>query len=146
MTKEKLLKRVDLFSGLRKKDLTSLAKSCVERSYKAGQTLVKQGDSGVGLYMIVSGKVKILKETINGETLEIAVQGPGDFFGEMTVLDNAPRSASIIAIENTECLLLTSWDFRARLEVHPEIALDILPIVVKRFRETNEKLVSLSRH
>ena len=146
MTKEKLLKRVDLFSGLRKKDLTSLAKSCVERSYKAGQTLVKQGDSGVGLYMIVSGKVKILKETINGETLEIAVQGPGDFFGEMTVLDNAPRSASVIAIENTECLLLTSWDFRARLEVHPEIALDILPIVVKRFRETNEKLVSLSRH
>ena len=146
MTKEKLLKRVDLFSGLRKKDLTSLAKSCVERSYKAGQSLVKQGDSGVGLYMIVSGKVKILKETINGETLEIAVQGPGDFFGEMTVLDNAPRSASVIAIENTECLLLTSWDFRARLEVHPEIALDILPIVVKRFRETNEKLVSLSRH
>ena len=108
--------------------------------------MVKQGDSGVGLYMIVSGKVKILKETINGETLEIAVQGPGDFFGEMTVLDNAPRSASVIAIENTECLLLTSWDFRARLEVHPEIALDILPIVVKRFRETNEKLVSLSRH
>jgi CRP-like cAMP-binding protein len=146
MTKEELLKKVDLFSGLKKKGLTSLAKSCVERNYKSGQTLVKQGDSGVGLYMVVSGKVKIVKETINGEALEIAVQGPGDFFGEMTVLDNAPRSASVIAVEDTDCLLLTSWDFRARLEVHPEIALDILPIVVKRFRETNEKLVSISRH
>jgi CRP-like cAMP-binding protein len=145
MTKEELLKGVDLFSGLKKKDLTSLAKSCVERTYQAGQTLVRQGESGVGLYMIVSGKVKIVKQTMSGEALEIAVQGPGDFFGEMTVLDNAPRSASVVAVEDTKCLLLTSWDFRARLEIHPEIALDILPILVKRFRETNEKLISLSR-
>lgn len=146
MDKAELLKNVDLFSGLKKKEIKSLAEFCVNRSYGAGQTLVKQGDSGIGLYIILSGKVKIVKETAGGETLEIAVQGPGEFFGEMTVLDNAPRSANVIAIEDTECLILTAWDFKAKLEMRPEIALQILPVVVRRFRETNDRLLALSRY
>ncbi len=115
------------------------------RSFKKGHTLVKQGDSGLGLYIIVSGKVKIVKETADGEEMEEAVHGPGDFFGEMSVLDDEPRSASVIALEDTECLLLTAWDFKARVKMRSEIAMDLLPMVVKRFRETNEKLLALSR-
>ena len=145
MERTELLAKVDLFSGLNKKALTSLAEYCVERLFKKGKTLIKQGDSGVGLYIIVSGKVKIVLETADGDELEMAVHGPGDFFGEMTVLDNAPRSASVIAMEDTKCLLLTAWDFKARIAVQPEIALKILPVVVKRFRETSEKLLTLLR-
>ena len=145
MDKVELLSKVDLFSGLKKKAIQSLAEFCVERSFKKDEILVKQGDSGIGLYIIASGKVKIVKETADGSELEIAVQGPGDFFGEMTVLDNAPRSASVIAIEDTDCLLLTSWVFKSRMEVQPEIALMVLPVVVKRFRETNERLLALSQ-
>ncbi len=66
MDREELLKKVDLFSGLKKKDLKSLAESCVERFFKKGETLVKQGEHGVGLFMIVSGKVKVVKETAFG--------------------------------------------------------------------------------
>ena len=109
MDKEELLRNVDLFSGLKKKAIQSLAEFCVERSFKKDEILVKQGDSGIGLYIIASGTVKIVKETADGGELEVAVHGSGEFFGEMTVLDNAPRSASVIAIEDTDCLLLTSW-------------------------------------
>ena len=145
MDKEELLKKVDLFSGLKKKDLKSLATSCVKRSFKRGDTLVTQGERGRGLYIIVAGKVKIIKETASGDELEIAILGPEDFFGEMSVLDNAPRTASVIAVEETECLVLTSWDFTAKLKLRPEIALQILPVLVKRFRETNNRLLAVSR-
>ncbi len=145
MDKEELLKKVGLFSGLKKRGLKSLAEFCVERPFREGETLVKQGDSGIGVYILVSGKVKVVNETADGDEMEVAVHGPGDFFGEMTVLDNAPRSASVIAVEDTECLLLTTWVFKARMEVQPQIALEILPMIVKRFRETNEKLLALSR-
>ena len=145
MDKEELLKNVDLFSGLKKKAIQSLGEFCVERSFKKDEILFKQGDSGIGLYIIASGKVKVVKEMSDGSELEVAVHGPGAFFGEMTVLDNAPRSASVIAIEDTDCLLLTSWVFKSRMEVQPEIALMVLPVVVKRFRETNERLLEVSK-
>lgn len=145
MDKEELLKNVELFSVLKKKDLKSLVPSCVNRHFKGGETLVEQGESGRGLYIIVAGKVRIIKETVGGEKLEVAVLGPGDFFGEMSVLDDAPRSASVMAVEDTECLVLAAWDFKAKMEMNPEIALQVLPVVVKRFRETNDKLLAFSR-
>ena len=144
MDKVKLLKKVDIFTGLEKKTLKGLSEFCVERFYKEGETLIHQGDSGIGLYFIVSGRVKIVKKTVDGDEIELAVLGPGDFFGEMAVLDNAPRSASVISVEDTECLLLTAWVFKARMKVWPEIALKVLPVVVKRFREINEKFFALS--
>ena len=85
MEKENLLRNVSLFGGLKKKEIKSLALACVERSFQEGETLVKQGDSGIGLYIICSGKVKIVKETASGKKLDIAEHGPGEFFGEMTV-------------------------------------------------------------
>ncbi len=145
MDKEELLKNVDLFSGLKKKDLRSLVPSCVNRFFKGGETLVEQGESGRGLYIILTGKVKIIKQTVSGEELEVALLGPGDFFGEMSVLDDAPRSASVIAVDDTECLVLAAWDFNAKMKMNPEMALQVLPVVVKRFRETNDKLLALSR-
>jgi CRP-like cAMP-binding protein len=144
MEREELLKQVGIFSGLDKRSLRSLANICYERSYKKGEPLVVQGDSGIGLYIIVSGKVKVVKHTDKGEELALAVHEPGEFFGEMTVLDQAPRSASVIAVEETTCLLLASWQFKAKMEVNPEIALKILPVIVQRFRETNERLLAES--
>jgi CRP-like cAMP-binding protein len=140
-----LLKNVGFLAGLKKKDLKGLVEFCLKRSYKKGETLVNQGDPGLGLYIIIAGKVEIIKKTASGSELKVAIHGPGDFFGEMAVLDDAPRSASVIALEDTECLFLTAEDFKARLKSHPEIALEILPIVVNRFRETNKMLLSLSR-
>ena len=145
MDKVDFLRGVNLFSMLEDTYLKQIAEYCAPRSYKKGETIIKQGAPGVGLFIISSGKVKIVKELMRGEKLEIATHGPGDFFGEIAVLDNATRSASVIAVEETECLVITAWDFKARMKAHPEIALELLPIVVQRFRETSEMLFYLSR-
>ena len=138
------LKKVSLFSKLNEKSLKLLAKSCKERTFKAGEYLVKQDDDGIGLFVIVTGKVKITKTTGDGSQIDIATHGPGDFIGELSVLDGAKRTASVIATEDTTCALLTSWDFNSTMDTNPEIAVGILPVVVKRFRETNDRLTSLT--
>ena len=145
MDKKELLSKVGLFSGLNEEDLGRLAEFCVDLTFKKDEALIQQGDRGVGLYVISSGEVKIVKKTAGGDELDVARHGTGDFFGEMAVLDDAPRSASVVAVVDTECLFLSAWDFKARMKLHPEIAMEILPVVVKRFRETNEKLLALSR-
>ncbi|MCP4750444.1 MAG: cyclic nucleotide-binding domain-containing protein [Proteobacteria bacterium] len=76
--------------------------------------------------------------------LDIALSGPGEFIGEMSVLDSAPRSASVVAVKDTECLVLKSTDFLPLLREHPEISSNLLPVVVKRFRETNQQLLHLN--
>ena len=145
MNETELLQRVSLFSGLKEKYLRSLLESCIKRRFLRGEALVRQGEPGRGLYVLLSGRVKVVKEIADGEELQVAALGPGDFFGEMAVLDGAPRSASVIASEDTEVLVLTLWEFKAKMKTHPEIALSILPVVVKRFRETNEQLLTLAR-
>ncbi|MFW5683813.1 MAG: Crp/Fnr family transcriptional regulator [Spirochaetota bacterium] len=134
------LKSVSLFSSLSSRFLNGIAKSCVEREFPADETIVRQGNPGVGLFVIVSGKVKIVKTNEQGRRLELATHGPGEVIGEMAVLDGANRTADVITLEPTTCLVLSSWDFRSFMEAHPEVALEILPVVVKRFRETNEAL------
>ena len=142
MEVDKILKSVDLFTGLTRTNLSRIAKACKPRSYSADDVIVKQDTEGLGLFIITSGKVKIRKTQENGTVMDIATHGSGEFFGEMAVLDGAKRTADVIAVEATECLVLVSWDFNAIMKSHPEIALDVLPVVVRRFRETNEKLLN----
>ncbi len=144
MENDEILKQVPLFSGLNPRNLRSLAKSCTTRRYKAGDTIVKQDEPGVGLFIIVSGKVKIVKGDEQGNRMEIAQHTPGDVIGEFAVIDGALRTADVIAVEDTACLVLAAWSFNSFMESHPEVALQILPVVVKRFRETNKKLMELT--
>lgn len=134
------LKAVSLFASLSQRFLTGIAKACTERTFEADSVIVKQGNPGIGLFVIVDGKVKIVKTSESGERLELATHGPGEVIGEMSVLDGANRSADVVAIESTRCLVLSAWDFKSFMESHPEVALEILPVVVRRFRETNAAL------
>jgi CRP-like cAMP-binding protein len=144
MNKEVALAKVSLFANLNQKYLRGIAQICTERSFDTGEMLMKQGDDGVGLYIILSGKVKIEKTDINGRQVELAANGPGDIMGELAVLDGARRSATVTAVEPTNCLVLASWEFNSFMKAHPEVAIDILPIIVKRFRETNDALIGVS--
>lgn len=137
------LKQVPLFSRLSPGHLRAIAKSCTERSFAGGDIILRQGNPGVGLFIIVSGSVKVQKEQRDGSVYAIAEHRSGDVLGEMSVLDGAARSASVIALEDTRTLVLPSWAFNAFLQTHPEVALEILPVVVQRFRETNEALIHL---
>jgi CRP-like cAMP-binding protein len=126
------LKRVQLFEDLDSKTLDSIANAAVEQSYAAGQDIVRQGDTGVGAFIIRSGRVAILQEH-GGEEHEISQMKTGDFFGDMALLDEFPRSATVRAIEPT-CLGITRWHFRGILESHPQLAVKMLPVLTRRIR------------
>lgn len=134
------MKAVSLFSSLSNRFLNGIAKACTERTFAPDDKIVTQGNAGVGLFIIVAGKVKVVKTNDRGERLELATHGAGEVVGEMSVLDGALRTADVITVEETTCLVLSAWDFRSFMESHPEVALEILPVVVQRFRETNAAL------
>jgi CRP/FNR family transcriptional regulator len=127
---EDQLKNVWIFSQLEKSDLDRMAKVVVPRTYSAGDNIVEEGGQAVAFYVIIKGKVEIKKR---GESL--ATLGAGDSFGEMSLLDGLPRATTVAAQEDTECLVMTRWDFNAELQTNPTIALAMLPILSKRIRK-----------
>lgn len=137
------LKKVGVFAGLSEKHLKGIAQLATERSFSPGQVIMTQGEPGIGLFIIMSGKVSVEKKDASGKVVERAENGPGDVVGEFSVLDGAPRSASVSSITDTKCLALASWEFKSFMQGNPEIAVDILPIILKKFRETNEALIAL---
>jgi CRP/FNR family cyclic AMP-dependent transcriptional regulator len=133
---EDTLARVDLFAGLDKKDLQVLTNACQERTYKAGSTLIKQGDTGVGLYVIISGTVRITQANNPDKAeVDLGTAGPGSVLGEMALLDDLPRSATITAVTDVTALLLPVWEFRTTLRNHPDIALRLLSVLSHRLRK-----------
>lgn len=129
MPYEKELRAIPLFARLEEDDLTRLGKSAVQRKFKKGDTIVKEGEQAVAFYVIVSGSIDVLK---TGE--KVGGKKAGDSFGEMSLLDGLPRSTTVIAAEDTECLVMTRWDFTAELKSNPSIALSMLPELSKIIR------------
>ncbi len=133
---EDTLSHVDLFAGLEKKDLQLLANTCQERKYSAGSTLIKQGDTGVGLYIITGGTVHITKAVDPDKAeLDLGTAGVGNVLGEMSLLDDLPRSATVTAVTDVTALLLPVWEFRATLRNQPDIALRLLSTLSRRLRK-----------
>ena len=137
------LRSVPLFRGFHDKQLKSLARWAATRSYQAGQTIVSEGQTGLGLYVIQAGRVKVTKHGAQGER-EIRQMGPGESFGEISLLDDRPRSATITAVEPTTCVLLDKSQFIAEIRTYPDMALEILPVVVGWLREADTRIAELS--
>ena len=135
MAHEEELAKVWIFSKLDQPDLERIGKVVVSRSYKKGQQIVGEGEQAVAFYVIISGKVEVKK---GGEVLNTI--GAGGSFGHMALLDGFPRSATLVAVEDTECLVMTRWDFAAELRTNPNIALSMLPVMSKHIRELEERL------
>lgn len=127
--KTKLLRRVALFDGVAARTLGRIADLAHEFACPAGHYIVRQGQVSTGFYLIVRGGVRVVR---GGRTL--ARLGPGQFFGELSLLDRAPRVAHVIAEEPTTCLALASWDFIKLLEGSPKVTLAILREVARRLR------------
>jgi CRP/FNR family transcriptional regulator, cyclic AMP receptor protein len=127
------LRKVTLFQDLDDHILKEIAQAAVEQRWEAGHEILRQGDTGVGLFIIRSGKVEIIQEH-GGTPEKMAELGSGSVFGEMSLLDEFPRSATVRAVEPTTCLGITRWHFKGILESHPEIALKLLPVLTKRIR------------
>ncbi len=130
-----MLERTPIFSQLTKRDLNALAQTARQRKYATGEVIVKEGGDAVGCFIVASGEVEVVKGLDSPDQKEVlATLGPGDFFGEMAIIDDSPRSATVRAINDTECIAITRWDFMAEVRTRPDIAIQMLPILVKRIR------------
>jgi CRP/FNR family cyclic AMP-dependent transcriptional regulator len=136
---EDTLSQVPLFKDLSPRELQILSGTCREREYAANTTLLRQGETGVGLFIITSGAVSISQHQESGTEHEIAKIGPGDVLGEMSLLDDLPRSATATATEPTRALVLPVWDFRAALREAPEIGIKLLAILSQRLRRVEQR-------
>ena len=128
-----MLQKTPLWSALSKQDLKLVAKLSHERSFQIGQAIVTKGEAGVGFYLILEGAVEVRS---GGKSL--SKLGPGQFFGEMSIIDNQPRSADVIAIENSRVLILSAWSFKTLISDNPKIALKMMQEFVRRLRESDK--------
>jgi CRP/FNR family cyclic AMP-dependent transcriptional regulator len=128
------LSQVPLFRNLNKGQLQGLAKSMVRRRYAAGEVLVRQGNGGIALFIVVSGKAEAVHTRVNGTQVVVNTFGPTDFFGELAMLRNEPRTASVVALEDTECLVLVQWEFMGKLARNAKMATVILQEQSRRFQ------------
>lgn len=130
----KFLVKVPLFAGLTDRQKKQLSKRFVSRSYKSGEAIVTQGKGGAGMFTIVSGEAEAVVESVDGEKTVVNVFGPTDFFGEIALLDDGPRTASVIATEDTNCMILSRMDFIATMKNDADMGVVIAEELAKRFR------------
>jgi CRP-like cAMP-binding protein len=133
--KRSWLERVPLFRGCEPATLDRIAEVTGTLEFPAGQTIVQQGQVGNGLYIVVTGAVRIV-----ASDADLARLGPGEFFGELSVIDQQPRIASAMAEEATVCLALASWDLVALLERDSELAMNLLRELAGRLRRADAQL------
>jgi hypothetical protein len=136
-----LIKKIDFFSGLDDKILNKISDACIARQFTKGETIVRQGEMGLGLYIISRGRVKVDREQ-GGARTQVAELGPEQFFGDMALLDNKPRSATVTGLEDAECLLLTRDSFVRLMNKYPEIPIRMAKVLAERLREANAKIVA----
>lgn len=128
-----LLAETSLFAGVDDAGLARIAGRISEVEVRADRVIARQGEIGTGFFVIVSGGVRVVRD---GATL--AELGPGDFFGELSVLDGKPRNAQVISTEPTTCLALASWEFEAVVGEQPSVALAILRELAGRLRDLTD--------
>jgi CRP/FNR family transcriptional regulator len=129
-----LLRNVDLFEELSKKEIERLAKSFRESRFSAGETIAAEGTRGVGFFIIGDGTVQY---SVRGE--EVGQGGPGDYFGEIALIDDGPRTATVKAGSDVTAYGLASWEFQPLVEENAALAWELLQGMAKRLRAANQE-------
>jgi signal transduction histidine kinase len=131
-----VLRRVPLFKALTDAELTSLAEASVQRPFAAGQLIFRQGDRGDALYVVLTGSVRLFK-TEDGREFELGIERAGDFFGEMSLFDGAPRSASAMAAEESSLLVVSSVEHLTMLGKSSAVLTDAVARLTRNLRASN---------
>jgi CRP/FNR family cyclic AMP-dependent transcriptional regulator len=143
----KILKQVPLFSDLTPKELTEVEKIVHRRKYKKNETIIRRGDPGLGMYIIIEGSVEIVDEDEKADKRTLAKLSDGSFFGDMALLDEDPRSASAIASVDSEVMGFFRPDFLDLIYRKPKLGIKVLLALARvtgaRLRQTNELLVKI---
>jgi CRP/FNR family transcriptional regulator, cyclic AMP receptor protein len=137
--KNQLLRRVWLFSELDEGDLSRVAGVARERACPAGEVLVRQGDASNDLFTVIRGRLKVGSVMSEGDEVLLAVMGPGDVFGELALLDDKPRSATVIAAEPCRLLVVPGPSFRPLLLEAPRLGLKLLQVMASHVRRLSAR-------
>jgi CRP/FNR family transcriptional regulator, cyclic AMP receptor protein len=138
------LAKVPLLRKLHGHHRMKLAQRVSQRRYKAGDVVVREGDTSMSFYVVLTGSVQFRLDSEAGGQLALDPEGSGSFFGEMDLLDDQPRAATVVALEDSDMALLTKWDFEDELRKDPEMALALLPVLTRRIRELDGRLTRLA--
>ena len=133
------LRNVSLFANFAPKELERLAREFKERTFSEGSTVTREGSTGMGFFVIAEGSADV---HVGGE--RAGTLGPGDHFGEIALIDDLPRSATITAATDLRCYGLTPWDFRPFVEEHPQVAWTLLQTLARRLRAAEAASASVA--
>lgn len=138
------LRSVILFEDLEDGDLMRVAERLSSKKYRKNNLIIFEEDEGQVLFIIRSGRVKISRINSAGEEVILAILGPSDFFGELSIIDGGPRSATVTSLDEVELLSLRRKDCFDILHSYPSVAISLLKLMAGRIRKTDAQLVSLS--
>ncbi|MBI5047464.1 MAG: Crp/Fnr family transcriptional regulator [Deltaproteobacteria bacterium] len=141
---ENIIANAKIFSSLNESDIKALSKMGDRRHWQKGSQIISEGDEGNAIYLILSGKVKVVLYGEEGKEIVLSVMNKGDVFGEMALFDREPRSANVEAIEDAECFIIHGNNLLKYIENHPAVALNFLSHLSRRLREADRKIGGLA--
>ena len=144
MVSTAVLKAVPLFASFPEDQLRLLTPVITRRSLPRSTTVMASGDPTDSLYIVLSGRLKVMMSDAEGKEVILSILGPGEFFGEMGLIDDAPRSASVVSIEACELLSIAKRDFKKSLAENFEMAQAVMRGLVRRLRDADRKIGSLA--
>ena len=144
MDERELLRTVPLFSELSEEALDSLSHLATRRRYPKDTVVFFENEEGDSLFMILEGRIKVTILGDDGREIILSMLAPGDLFGEMALLDNEPRSATAIAVEESELLLLQRGDFQTVITDNPGISAALIKVLSARLRRANHQISTLA--
>ena len=136
-----VLRQVWLFSGLDEQQLEAVSSLTFQKKFSPGELIVEEGRTGNGLYAIISGNVEAVKALGTEQERTVNRLGSGEVFGEMALLGEWPRTATVRAIDEVECLGIDRWVFLTQLERHPQMGIKLLQILAQKLRDSDARLV-----
>ena len=136
-----VLREVWLFSGLDEQQLEAVSSFTFQKSFGPGELIVEEGRTGNGMYAIISGNVEAVKALGTEQERTVNRLGAGEVFGEMALLGEWPRTASIRAVDEVECLGIDRWVFLTQLERHPQVGIRLLQVLAQKLRDSDARLV-----
>jgi CRP-like cAMP-binding protein len=138
------LRNAPIFEELEERDFARISACGVRKSYKKGEVILMEEESGSALFVIVSGEVKVVRIGEDGREVILSILGPSDIFGEMALLDGEARSASVVALDDAELFVIHRKDFLGLLHEYPSIAISLLKHLTQRLRRADALIKSLS--
>ena len=134
-----VLSRVSLFSLMKKKDLKRIGKLSHHHSFKKDEVIIREGTRDGRLFIIISGHVEVIKDLHGPGRQTLRTFGANSYFGEMALIDDYIRTASVVAVEDTEALTLDQWNIREEIKKYPSVAIELLQTLGRRIRAFEEK-------